>query len=69
MATEKNHPLTLWRKEHGLSMQALAEKVECAQSFISQIEAWKRQPSLKTAAKFRRETGLPIEAFARESVQ
>jgi transcriptional regulator with XRE-family HTH domain len=63
MRTEKNHPLTIWRKENGLPMQALADKVECAQSFLSQIENGKRQPSLKTAAKLSKETGLPIEAF------
>jgi transcriptional regulator with XRE-family HTH domain len=67
--TEKQHPLTRWRKESRLPMQALADKVECAQSFISQIESGKRQPSLKMAAKFSRETGIPIEAFVKEAAQ
>jgi transcriptional regulator with XRE-family HTH domain len=64
MATDKTHLLTQWRKEKGLSMQALAERVDCVQSFISQIESGERHPSLKMAAKLSRETGIPIEVFA-----
>lgn len=64
MKIEKNHPLTIWRREKRLPMQELADKLECTQSFLSQIETGKRQPSLGMAAKLSRETGIPIEAFA-----
>jgi transcriptional regulator with XRE-family HTH domain len=65
---EKTHPLYQWRMANGkMPMQALADKIECTQSFLSQIENGKRQPSLDTAARLSRETGIPIAAFAREA--
>ena len=67
---EKNHPLFHWRKKHdNLSLQALASKIGCTQSFLSQVEAGLKQPSLKTAMKLHTETGIPVEAFAKEAAQ
>jgi transcriptional regulator with XRE-family HTH domain len=66
MKIGKSHPLTLWRKENRLPMQELADKLDCTQSFLSQIETGKRQPSLGMAAKLSRETGIPMEAFAKQ---
>jgi transcriptional regulator with XRE-family HTH domain len=69
MAFPDNHPLRIRRKEIGLTMQALADRLDCTQSFLSQIENGKRLPSLGMAAKLSKETGLPIEAFAKEAAQ
>lgn len=67
---KKTHPLFHWRKQNdNLSLQALAGKVGCTQSFLSQVEAGLKQPSLKMAMKLHTETGLPVEAFAKEAAQ
>lgn len=61
----KTHPLFHWRKANGnVSLQKLADDVGCTQSFLSQIEAYQKQPSLKTAMQLREKTGLPLEDFA-----
>lgn len=68
--SDKTHPLYFWRKENGnRSLQSLADDIGCTQSFLSQLEAGKKQPSLKLAARLHRETGIPIEAFAKEEAE
>jgi transcriptional regulator with XRE-family HTH domain len=66
---EKNHPLAFWRRTNDRSLQSLASEVGCTQSFLSEVENGNRTPSLKMAARLNRATGVPIEAFVRESVQ
>jgi transcriptional regulator with XRE-family HTH domain len=62
---EKTHPLFHWRQANGkVSLQKLADDIGCTQSFLSQIEAYQKQPSLKTAMQLREKTGLPLESFA-----
>jgi transcriptional regulator with XRE-family HTH domain len=64
---EKNHPLFHWRKANGnVSLQSLADKVGCTQSFLSQVETGIKRPSLKTAMKLHAQTGIPLEQFAKE---
>lgn len=65
--TEKTHPLYFWRKANGnRSLQSVAAAVGCTQSFLSQLETREKQPSLTLATRLHRETGIPIEAFARD---
>jgi transcriptional regulator with XRE-family HTH domain len=66
--TEKTHPLFHWRKANGnISLQKLAGNIGCTQSFLSQIEAYQKQPSLKTAMLLREETGLALEDFVKQT--
>jgi transcriptional regulator with XRE-family HTH domain len=67
MAKTKTHPVYLWRKNSGASQQALAAEIGCTQSFLSQIEAGERSPSLAMAARLKRATGLPLETFVKDS--
>jgi transcriptional regulator with XRE-family HTH domain len=63
----KTHPVYLWRKSGGISQQALAAEIGCTQSFLSQIEAGERSPSLVMAARLKRATGLPFETFVKDA--
>lgn len=66
--TQKDHPLSKWRKDNGaVTLQALADDIGCTQSFLSQVEAGQKQPSLTMAMKLRERTGLSLESFARQT--
>lgn len=64
---DKKHPLAFWRRTNERSLQSLASEIGCTQSFLSEVENGNRTPSLKMAARLNRATGVPIEAFVRES--
>lgn len=65
---EKTHPLFHWRKANGnISLQRLADDLDCTQSFLSQIETGQKQPSLTLAVRLRDKTGIPVEAFAKQA--
>lgn len=64
----KNHPLYHWRMQNGRKpLQAVADRVGCTQSHLSEIENWKNEPSLELAARLHRETGLPMESFVKQT--
>lgn len=66
----KDHPLYHWRMQNGRrSLQSVADAVGCTQSHLSEIENWNNEPSLELTARLHRETGIPMEAFVRETVQ
>lgn len=44
---KEEHPLRLWRKYRGFTLQALAELVGVTKSALSMIETGKSQPSIK----------------------
>lgn len=44
-------PVRIWRLQRGLTLEQLGEKVGTGKSFLSQIEAGKKQPSLATVKK------------------
>ncbi len=44
---DRVHPLTAWREHRGLTKAQLARKAEVSHSYVSQIEAGKRDGSVK----------------------
>lgn len=50
MLEGENH-LRVWREYRGLTMAALAEKADVAQSYISEIETGKKEGSVATMKK------------------
>lgn len=58
------------RQEHGLTQDALAERVGCATQTIRKIEGGQRRPSYQIAARLAEELGIPPEErphFIRQS--
>ncbi|MFO7167739.1 MAG: tetratricopeptide repeat protein [Chloroflexota bacterium] len=49
------------RQEHGLTQDALAERVGCATQTIRKIEGGQRRPSYQIAARLAEELGIPPE--------
>ena len=47
----KHHPLKRWRFENGLTMAETAKLLDCAQSYVSEIENRKKEPTLSFADK------------------
>lgn len=46
-----------------LTDAALAGRIGCDRSYITQIRNGKRRPSLEMALKLKKATGLPVETF------
>lgn len=57
------HPLRAYRKERGLKLRQIADKVEVSAVYIHQIETWKKSPSFDLLRRLCQATGLPAEAF------
>jgi predicted ATPase/DNA-binding XRE family transcriptional regulator len=53
------------RQEHGLTQDALGERVGCATQTIRKIEGGQRRPSYQIAARLAEELGIPPEDRAR----
>lgn len=51
------------RKEKGLTIEELAQKIEVSQSMVSQIERGQANPSLDTLWKVSHVLGTPIFSF------
>lgn len=47
----KEHPLRLWRKFRGMTLEVLAEKVDVSKAALSMIENGKSQPSASLLKK------------------
>ncbi|MES2602130.1 MAG: helix-turn-helix transcriptional regulator [Pseudomonadota bacterium] len=62
--TNTQHPLRDWRRQNGITLQALAEKVGVTQSHLSEIENGNNDPSFGLAIKLSRETGISLASFA-----
>lgn len=67
-----DHPLRLWRTEHGVTLATLADRVGVTASHLSEVERDLDTPSLDLATKLSRETtngdGVPVvptDAFMR----
>lgn len=58
------HALRRWRKENGISLAKLAEKVESTKSWLSRIEGGE-QASAELISKLKAETGLSADHFIR----
>jgi transcriptional regulator with XRE-family HTH domain len=60
---KQQHPLTIWRAEHGKSQEALAKDTALSQGMISHIERFFRTPRKDVIEKLSAHTGLPTDAF------
>ncbi|WP_332117289.1 helix-turn-helix transcriptional regulator [Azorhizobium caulinodans] len=54
-------PIRVWRQHRGLSLKALAEKVEIAQPFLSQIETGKREGGIDTLKRIASALGVALD--------
>lgn len=62
---EKTHPLYRWRKENGVTLQALAARIAVSQPHLSEIENWNNEPSLDLAARLQIHTGIDMKDFVK----
>lgn len=51
----------VWREHRGLTSKALAEKAGIAQSFLPQIETWKRDGTVETLQKIAAALDLSLD--------
>jgi transcriptional regulator with XRE-family HTH domain len=51
------HPIARFRKDTGVSRNAFARKLKTSQSYLLEIEAGKKSPSLEFAQKIVKATG------------
>lgn len=64
------HPLTRWRSEQGLTLRQVAAKLDCSIGFLSDIENFKKNPSLTFLDRIRgmAKGALRLEDFMRRPV-
>ncbi len=55
------HPITAWRKERKLTLQALADKAEISKAYLSQIEAGKRTGSIDVLQRLANGLSIGLE--------
>ena len=55
------HPLRVWREYRGLSQEALAERVGVGASYISQIEAGRREGSVRVLRRIAATLGVSVD--------
>ena len=60
----ETHPLTEWRKRHGLSQSDLAERILVSRWTVNRIECGERFPSRGTIKRIVDATGNEIKAEA-----
>jgi transcriptional regulator with XRE-family HTH domain len=65
--TDNLHPLRQYRRDHGVTLKTLAEKVKTTKANLSRIETFKQSPSFGLAGRLSRETGLPLAQFLRDA--
>ena len=53
--------IRVWREHRGLSMQALADKADIAQPFLSQIETGKREGTVTTLKRLAEALSLTLD--------
>ncbi len=65
----KKHPLRRWRESHDetVTLTQLAEKVGTGKSTLSEIEGWKRRPTLALACRLAELTQIPVPVFNSEA--
>lgn len=55
------NPITVWREHRGLTISALAEKAGLSQSYLSQIEAGKREGRVGVLVNLARALSVDLE--------
>lgn len=63
MHIKSDHPLALWRREHGVTLAGMAERAGSTAATISRIEHDKTTPSYRLARRLGMVTGLSAETF------
>lgn len=58
------HRLTAYRREHGLTLECLAQKADTSKATLSRIENGGSDPSVALIRRLMKVTGLPWDAFA-----
>lgn len=59
------NPITVWREYRGLTISALAEKAGLSQSYLSQIEAGKREGRVSVLRRLARVLSVDLEDLVR----
>lgn len=59
------HPLSRWRKIHGMTQHALAQAAGLTQGMIGHIENYRHIPVRESLERLRAYTGLPTDALVR----
>jgi DNA-binding XRE family transcriptional regulator len=57
------HPVKAWRKQRGLTQESLSAKAGISKAYLCQIEAGKRQGSLKTLRSIARVLDVPLDGL------
>ena len=60
MTQQNEHPLAIYRREQGLTQQALAEKLDVWPLTVWRWENGKRTPRLDQAKRIAKTTGIPV---------
>lgn len=55
------NPITVWREHRGMTISALAEMAGLSQSYLSQIEAGKREGKVTTLARLARALSVDLD--------
>lgn len=63
--TKPDHPLSRWRKIHGITQQSLATATGLTQGMIAHIENYRHIPVRESLERLRAFTGLPTDALVR----
>jgi len=63
----KTHPLRIWREYRGLTQQQLAQAVGVGKSYISQIEAGKKQAAVGVLQALSRTLAVDMEDLVTET--
>lgn len=56
-----DNPITVWREHRGMTISALAEKAGLSQSYLSQIEAGKREGRVSVLQRLARALSVDLE--------
>jgi transcriptional regulator with XRE-family HTH domain len=62
---EPKHPLRKWRHKNRKerTLAAVADQVGVVPSYISEVERFKKQPSMTVAARLSNLAGIPLNKF------
>ena len=61
------NPITVWREHRGMTISALAEKAGLSQSYLSQIEAGKREGRIGVLSKVARALSVDLDDLVSSS--
>ena len=57
----RDNPITVWREHRGMTISALAERAGLSQSYLSQIEAGKREGRVSVLQRLARALSVDLE--------